>query len=303
MNAAAEYAGQVEALAEEYQKDISPMNQMLVKQMLERMDTRIEAMEAVETTAPTQEESDEAGYRPRDLESFQEIHNIAAGLDYLMRGEDPVYWKLNHMDAEEKKEKLDETLQEHLDDARREIGDERGENVEFVLETLQASFSRHLENATYSETDLREQQGKDPATAFRTSHRTILDEMENITNYARTIREGTSDIVADHVPEQIEEFRFDPNNQMYDYEQQKRNYIEDGTAFSLNYENMLGNGRNNPEGSEEDMRLLEHVTDRCAEAMREIYHNPDSLDGRIQEVIQCSQIMTGMVKEREKSGE
>ena len=314
VNAAAEYAHQVEALAEEHQKDISPMNHMLVKHMLERMDTRIEALEAVETTAPAQEERDKAGYRPgdevppgvtnpRDLENFQEIHNIAAGLDYLMRGEDPVYWKLNHMDAEEKKEKLDETLQEHLDDARQATGDERGEEVEFVLETLQASFSRHLENAAYSETDFREQQGKDPAAAFRTSHRTILDEMENIPDYARTIREGTSDIVADHVPEPIEEFRFDSSNQMYDYEQQKRNYIEDGTAFSLNYENMLGNGRNNPVGNEDDMRLLEHVTNRCAEAMREIYHNPDSFEGRIQEVIQCSQIMTGMVKEREKSSE
>ena len=194
VTAAAEYADQVEALTEEHQKDISSMNHMLLKQMLERMDARREALE------PVQEEWNKAGYRPgdevppgvtdpRDLaEDFQEMHNIAAGLDYLMRAEDPVYWKLNHMDAEERKEKLDETLQEHLDDARRATGDERGENVEFVLETLQASFGRHLENATHAETDFQEQQGKDEATAFRTSHRAILDEMENITDYARTIQ-------------------------------------------------------------------------------------------------------------------
>ena len=34
--------------------------------------------------------------------------------------------------------------------------------------------------------------------------------------------------------------------------------------------------------------------------MQEIYHNPDSFDDRIQEVIQCSRIMTGMLREREK---
>ena len=109
VTAAAEYADQVETLAEEHQKDISPMNHMLLKQMLERMDTRREALETV------QEEWDKAGYQPgdevppgvtdpRDLaEDFQEMRNIAAGLDYLMRAEDPVYWKLNHMDAEEKR--------------------------------------------------------------------------------------------------------------------------------------------------------------------------------------------------------
>ena len=43
------------------------------------------------------------------------------------------------------------------------------------------------------------------------------------------------------------------------------------------------------------MRLLEHVSDRCVEAMREISENPDSFDDRIQEVILCSRIMTGMV--------
>ena len=311
VTAAAEYADQVETLAEEHQKDISPMNHMLLKQMLERMDTRREALETV------QEEWDKAGYQPgdevppgvtdpRDLaEDFQEMRNIAAGLDYLMRAEDPVYWKLNHMDAEERKEKLDETLQEHLDDARRATGDERGENVEFLLETLQASFSRHLEQATHAETDLQEQQGKDEATAFRTSHQAILDEMENITDYARTIRDGTSDIMANVVPNPMDEFRFDPNNQMYDYEQQKKNYIEDGTTFSLIYKSMfiLRDGQNNQEGSEQNMRLLEHVTDRCVEAMREISHNPDSFDDRIQEAILCSRIMTGMVKEKEESPE
>ena len=53
------------------------------------------------------------------------------------------------------------------------------------------------------------------------------------------------------------------------------------------------------------MRLLEHVTDRCVEAMREISDNPDSFDDRIQEAIQCSRIMTGMVtvKEREEDPE
>ena len=313
VTAAAEYADQVEVLTEEYQKDISSMNYMLLKQMLERMDTRREALETV------QEEWDKAGYRPgdevppgvthpRDLaEDFQEMHNIAAGLDYLMRVEDPVYWKLNHMDAEEKEEKLDETLQEHLDDARRATGDERGEKVEFLLEILQASFGQHLEYATHAETDLQKQQGKDEATAFRTSHRAILDEMENITDYAKTIRDGTSDITANHVPDPINEFKFDPNNQMYDHEQQKKNYIEDGTTFSLTYKGMimLRDGQNNEEGSEENMRLLEHVTDRCVEAMREISDNPDSFEDRIQEAIQCSRIMTGMVtvKEREEDPE
>ena len=264
VTAAAEYTDQVEALTEEHQKDISSMNHMLLKQMLERMDTRREALE------PVQEEWDKAGYRPgdevppgvtdpRDLaEDFQEMRNIAAGLDYLMRAEDPVYWKLNHMDAEERKEKLDETLQEHLDDARRATGDEGGENVEFLLETLQASFGQRLEKATHEETDLQEQQGRDEATAFRTSHRAILDEMENITDYSRTIRDGTSDIVVDYIPQPMGEFRFDPNNQMYDYEQQKKNYIEDGWEFSFSYENMLRGGPNNPEGSENDIRLLEH---------------------------------------------
>ena len=314
VTAAAEYADQVEALAEEHQKDISTMNHMLLKQMLERMDNRREALETV------QEEWDKAGYQPgdevppgmthpRDLaEDFQEMHNIAAGLDYLMRVEDPVYWKLNHMGAEERKEKLDETLQEHLDDARRDTGDERGENVEFLLETLQASFSRNLETASYAEAMIRGLQSKDEATAFRTSHRAILDEMENITDYARTIRDGTSDITANHVPKPMDEFEFDPalfflNNQMYDREQQKKNYIEDGTTFSLTYENMLRDGLNNMEGNEENMRLLEHVSDRCVEAMREISENPDSFDDRIQEAIQCSRIMNGMVKEREESPE
>ena len=167
--------------------------------------------------------------------------------------------------------------------------------MEFVLETLQASFGRHLKNAAHAETDFREQQGKDQATAFRMSHRAILDEMENITGYAKTIQnwDYESDIVVDHlrVPMMVDEFRFDPNNQMYDQEQQKKNYIEDGMAFSLSYENMLGNGLNNPEGSEENMKLLQHVTDRCVEAMREISHNPDSFDDRIREGIQCSRIM------------
>ena len=311
VTAAAEYTDQVEALKEEYHKDISSMNHMLLKQMLERMDTRREALGTV------QEEWDKAGYQPgdevppgmtdpRDLaEDFQEMHNIAAGLDYLMRAEDPIYWKLNHMDAEERKEKLDETLQEHLADARLATGQERGEKVEFLLETLQASFGRHLEYATDTETYLQEQKGKDEATAFRTSHRAILDEMENITDYAKTIRDGTSDITANHVPDPINEFRFDPNNQMYDHEQQKKNYIEDGRAFSLSYANMLGNGENNLEGNEENMRLLEHVTDRCLEATQEISENPDSFDDRIQEAIQCSRIMTGMVtvKEREEDPE
>ena len=134
--------------------------------------------------------------------------------------------------------------------------------MEFLLETLQASFGRHLEKATHEETDFQEQQGMDEATAFRTSHRAILDEMENITDYARTIRDGTSDIVVDYIPQPMDEFRFDPNNQMYDYEQQKKNYIEDGWEASFSYENMLRGGPNNPEGSENDMRLLEHVTDR-----------------------------------------
>ena len=314
VTAAAEYADQVETLAEEHQKDISTMNHMLLKQMLERMDNRREALETV------QEEWDKAGYQPgdevppgmthpRDLaEDFQEMHNIAAGLDYLTRVEDPVYWKLNHMDAEERKEKLDETLQEHLDDARRVTGDERGENVEFLLETLQASFSRNLETASYAEAMIRGLQSKDEATAFRTSHRAILDEMENITDYARTIRDGTSDITADHVPKPMDEYEFDPvlfllNNQMYDRVEQKKNYIEDGMAFSLTYENMLRDGENNLEGNEENMRLLEHVSDRCVEAMREISENPDSFDDRIQEVILCSRIMNGMVKEREESPE
>ena len=51
------------------------------------------------------------------------------------------------------------------------------------------------------------------------------------------------------------------------------------------------------------MRLLEHVTDRCVEAMREISENPDSFDDRIQEAIQCSRIMSGMVKEKEEKPE
>ena len=309
VTAAAEYADQVEALTEEHQKDISSMNHMLLKQMLERMDARREALE------PVQEEWNKAGYRPGDevppgvtnpgdlAEDFREMHNIAAGLDYLMRAEDPVYWKLNHMDAEERKEKLDETLQEHLDDARRATEDPPGESVEFVLETLQASFSRHLENAAHAETDFREQQGKDQATAFRMSHRAILDEMENITDYARTTRDGTSDILVDYIPQPMDEFRFDPNNQMYDYEQQKKNYIEDGWEASFSYESMLRDGPNNPEGNENDMRLLEHVIDRYEEAIKEIYHNPDSFDDRIQEVIQSSRMMTGMLREREKSPE
>ena len=317
VTAAAEYADQVEALTEEYDKDISSMNHILLKQMLERMDTRRGALETV------QEEWDKAGYRPgdevppgmtdpRDLaEDFQEMHNIAAGLDYLMRVEDPVYWKLNHMDDEGKEKRLDETLQEHLDDARRATGDERGEKVEFLLETLQASFGRHLEYAAHAETDLQEQQGKDEATAFRTSHRAILDEMENITDYAKTIRDGTSDITANHVPDPINEFRFEPDwveiqgSPKDDYEQQKKNYIEAGMTFALAYKDMimLRDGQNNEEGSEENMRLLEHVTDRCVEAMREISENPDSFDDRIEEAIQCSRIMTGMVKEKEEKPE
>ena len=202
MTAVAEYSDQVETLREEYQKDISTMNHMLIKQMLERMDTRREAVEGV------QEGWDKAGYRPGDevppgmtdrrilegilpelAEDFQEMHNIAAGLDYLMRVEDPVYWKLNHMDAEEKRGKAVRDTARAL--GRRETSHRRptrGENVEFVLETLQASFSRDLETASYAEAMLRGQQSKDEATAFRTSHRTILDEMENITGYARTIR-------------------------------------------------------------------------------------------------------------------
>ena len=129
--------------------------------------------------------------------------------------------------------------------------------------------------------------------------------MENITDYAKTIHnwDYTSDIVVDHIPKPMDEFRFDPNNQMYDHEQQKKNYIEDGTTFSLTYENMLENGENNLEGNEENMRLLQHVTDRCVEAMREISHNPDSFDDRIQEVILCSRIMTGMMRERGESPE
>ena len=311
VTAAAEYADQMEKLAEEHQKDISPMNHMLLKQMLERMDNRREALETV------QEEWDKAGYRPgdevppgmtdpRDLaEDFQEMHNIAAGLDYLMRMEDPVYWKLNHMDAEERKEKLDETLQEHLDDARQVTGDERGENVEFLLETLQASFGQHLRIAAYKEKDML--QGKhglwNEAAAFKRSHGYILDEMENITDYARTIRDGTSDIMANHVPKPIEEFKFDPNNQMYDHEQQKKNYIEDCSDFSFSYDTWMESGGNNLAGNEENMRLLGHVTDRCVEAIKEISDYPDSFDDRIQEVIQCSRIMTGMVKEREESPE
>ena len=299
-------------IGEHLKGTISPMNLMLLSQMNDRMDLR------EDTLADVQDEWDKVGYRPgdegppgmiapRDLtEEFQVMHNIAAGMEYLMRVEDPIYWKLNHMDDEERKERLDETLQEHLDDARLATGDERGENVEFLLETLQASFSQHLEQATHGETDLREQQGKDEATAFRTSHRAILDEMENITDYAKTIRDGTSDITTNvEYPNPINEFRFDPNNQMYDNEQQKKNYIEAGTTFSLTYENMLGNGENNLEGNEENMKLLQHVTDRCVEAMREISDNPDSFDDRIQEAIQCSRIMTGMVtvKEREENPE
>ena len=303
------YHIQFENFAEKHA--VSPMNGMLINQMLHRMDLR------EDTLADVQEDWDKAGYRPgdevppgmiapRDLtEEFQVMHNIAAGLDYLMRVEDPVYWKLNHMDAEERKERLDETLQEHLDDARLATGDERGEDVEFVLETLQASFGRRLEQATHAETDLREQQGKDEATAFRTSHRAILDEMEKITDYARTIRDGTSDIVAFKVvPDPINEFKFDPNNQMYDYAQQKKSYIDDRTTFSLMYKGLiiLRDGRTD-EGSEENMKLLEHVTDRCIETIKEVSRNPDSFDDRMQEVIQCSRIMTGMVKAKGESPE
>ena len=306
------YHIQFETFIGEHQKGaVSPMNLMLLTQMMDRMDFR------EDTLADVQDEWDKVGYRPgdevppgmiapRDLtEEFQVMHNIAAGMEYLMRVEDPVYWKLNHMDAEERKEKLDETLQEHLDDARQATGDERGEDVEFVLETLQASFGRRLEYAAHAETDLREQQGKDEATAFRTSHRDILDEMEKITDYARTIRDGTSDIVAFKVvPDPINEFKFDPNNQMYDYAQQKKSYIDDRTTFSLMYKGLiiLRDGRTD-EGSEENMKLLEHVTDRCIETIKEVSRNPDSFDDRMQEVIQCSRIMTGMVKAKGESPE
>ena len=68
--------------------------------------------------------------------------------------------------------------------------------------------------------------------------------------------------------------------------------------FLLKYENMLGNDRYEPEGSDENLMLLQHITSRCSEAMREIFHNPGAFDERIQEVIQCSRMMTGMVTER-----
>ena len=302
-----EYSNQVRDLAENHHEDMSLTNYILIRQMREHLDEWIEAMgpqpEQGYTYRPDSEIPPEAYPHPDVVEEcLEEAHKLASGLDYLMRGKDPVYWKLNHLDAEERQEKLEETLQEHLDNARQATGNERGETVEFVLETLQANFSRRLESATYVETELLDlQEGKDPAAAFRTSHKNILDEMENITDYARTIQDGTSDIVADYVPERMEEFRFDPDNQMYDHEKQKRNYIEKGMEFSINYQNMLGNGRHNPEGSDEDMKLLGHVTDRYTEAMREIYNNPETFEENIQEAIQCSQIMDGMVRERTES--
>ena len=91
------------------------------------------------------------------------------------------------------------------------------------------------------------------------------------------------------------------------YEQQKKNYIEAGMTFATAHsiDIMVWDRQNHHEGSEKNMRLLGYVTERCLEAMREISDNPDSFDDRIQEAIQCSRIMTGMVtvKEREEDPE
>ena len=116
--------------------------------------------------------------------------------------------------------------------------------------------------------------------------------MKSISSFMATVRDGTSDIKADFVGEPMEAPTYDPSGN-------NRDYIEDCMEFVLHYEDMLGNSRHNPEGSYENLQLLDHITNRCAETVREIRRNPESFDEKIGEVIQHSQMMTRMVTKRE----
>ena len=309
LNTIREYANDIEDLATKHQGDTSPMNYEIITQMLERLDRRIDAME------PIQKEWDEAGYEPgvgevpegvtdpRDLkENFREMHDIAEGMDYLMRPEDPVFWKLHRFDAEERIEKLNGMVGEYLNGAVREDWEGREDDRDFVAETLKMRFGKKLDFEQHTESQMLEL-GHAPATAFRESYGSTLEEMESLASYMATIRYETSDITADFVGKPLEEFTFDPDSRLNE-KQQRLDYVNDGMNFVLQYENMLGNGRHNPEGSPENLQLLHHITNRCSDAMREIFHNPGSFDERIQEVVQCSRMMTGMVtrREREKAG-
>ena len=307
-----EYAREIEKLAEKHQGDMSPMNYEIITQMLQRLDGRIETME------PIQKEWDEAGYEPgvgevpegltdpRDLkEDFREMHDIAEGMDYLMRPEDPVFWKLKDAGANERMEKLNGMVGEYLNGAVGEDWEGMEEDRDFVAETLKMMFGKKLDFEQHTESQLLEL-GYAPAAAFRESYGSTLEEMENLAGYMATIRDGTSDITAEignGMSNPIEEFTFDPDSRLNE-KQQRLDYVNDGMNFVLQYENMLGNGRHNPEGSPENLQLLHHITNRCSDAMREIFHTPGSFDERIQEVVQCSRMMTGMVtrREREKAG-
>ena len=114
--------------ADEQRKNMSTLNYGLIQHMLHRLNDRMEAME------PVQQEWDRAGYQPGEKlpdgvaspqelsEEFHEMHGIAAGLDYLMRKEDPVYWKLNHQDAEVREKQLEGMVEQCLKDAAKEDG-------------------------------------------------------------------------------------------------------------------------------------------------------------------------------------
>ena len=298
LNEISSYADQVKDAAEEQRKNMSTLNHGLALHMLHRLNERMEAME------PVQQEWDRAGYQPGEKlpegvaspkelsEEFHEMHGIAAGLDYLMRKEDPVYWKLNHQDAEVREKQLEGMVEQLLKDAAKEEGWEgREEERDFLMETLQAGLGKDLEYAAIREKNYLEE-GETPVTAFRDSHEAVLDEMKSISSFMATVRDGTSDIKADFVGEPMEAPTYDPSGS-------NRDYIEDGMAFVLQYENMMGNGRHNPEGSNENLQLLHHITNQCSESMREIYHNPESFDEKIGEVVQHSQMMTAMVTKRE----
>ena len=302
------YADQVEDAAKEQRENMSTLNYEVIQHMLHRLDAMTEAME------PVQQEWDRAGYQPggklpegvaspQELsEEFHEMHGIAAGLDYLMREEDPVYWKLHHLDAEGKEKQLEGMVETYLKNAEKTGWEGRDEERDVLVHILQAEFGKGLEYAASREKN-HLAEGETQATAFRKSHEDILEEMNSISSYVATVRDGTSDIKADFAGEPIGE-------PTYDHSGSNRDYIEDSMAFVLHYENMLGNGRHNPEGSEENLRLLGHITNQCSEAMREIYHDRETdgepsegnyryQDYKIREVTQYSQIMTSMVTKRE----
>ena len=230
-----EYANEIEDLAGEHLEDMSLMNYEIVNQMLERLYRRIEAME------PVQKEWDEAGYEPgvgevpegvtdpRDLaEDFREMHDIAEGIDYLMRPEDPVFWKLHSFDAEERIEKLNGMVEEYLKSADGAGWEGREEERDFLVETLQSQFQRSLAHGKHTESHFLVEEGYAPATAFREAYGRTLEEMESIPGYVETIRDGTSDITAEPINgmyNPVEEFTFDPDSRLNE-KQQKLDYVQ-----------------------------------------------------------------------------